>query len=175
MKFVFLFTLFLFSSSLVAGEPVTLDEKLEPLRPFVGKTWRGEFKGGDAEKKTIDVSRWERALNGKAIKIVHSINDGMYGGETIVRWDPEKKQITYFYFSTAGFYTTGTMTRIEKKIVCNEMVSGGAAGTTEVRSTYELRDDGTLLNKAEYLKGQEVTGSREVLYKEAPGAEVRFR
>ena len=50
----------------------------------------------------------------------------------------------------------------------------GLLGTT-LRYPYELRDDGTMLNKTEYLKNGEVTGGREVLYKEAPGAEVHFK
>ena len=40
---------------------------------------------------------------------------------------------------------------------------------------YELRADGSMLNKAEYLKNGVVTGSREVLYKEAPDARVVFK
>ena len=158
-----------------AAEPGALDEKLERLRPFIGKTWRGEFSNSTPEKPTIDISRWERVLNGKAVRITHSINDGIYGGESIVRWDPEKKQITYFYFSTAGFYTTGTMTVSDRKIIATEKVTGNASGTTDVRSTYELRPDGSLHSKAEYLKDGVVTGTRQVLYKEAPEAELRFK
>jgi len=158
-----------------AAETGTLEEPLEPLRPFIGKTWRGEFKNSTPEKPVIDVARWERALNGKAIRVLHSINDGNYGGESILRWDAEKKQLTYFYFTTAGFYTTGTMTVHDGKITSTEKVTGSAEGTTDVRTTYELRTDGSLLNKAEYLKNGAVTGTREVLYKEVPDAKVVFK
>ncbi|HTG43029.1 MAG TPA: hypothetical protein VK633_00735, partial [Verrucomicrobiae bacterium] len=71
---------FLFLASAPAAEPGKLDEHLESLRPFIGKTWRGEFKNSKPEKPTIDVAHWERALNGKAVRVLHSINDGYYGG-----------------------------------------------------------------------------------------------
>jgi len=161
--------------SCFAAETGTLDKELEPLRPFIGKTWRGEFKNSTPEKPVIDIARWERALNGKAIRVTHSINDGTYGGESILRWDDEKKQLTYFYFTTAGFYTTGVMTIQDGKITSTEKVTGSAEGTTDVRTTYELRSDGSMLNKAEYLKNGAATGSREVLYKEAPDAKVTFK
>src|SRR6187397_1221034 len=92
-----------------ADETGKLDEALEPLRPFLGKTWRGEFKNSTPEKPVFDVSRWERALNGKAIRVLHSVNEGAYGGESIIMWDKEKQVVAYHYFTTGGFTTTGTM------------------------------------------------------------------
>jgi hypothetical protein len=158
-----------------AAETGRLDEHLEPFRPFLGKTWRGQFKDSKQDQPVIDVTRWERALNGKAIRVLHSINDGLYGGESIIRWDGEKNQISYYYFSTAGFYTTGTMTCVDGKITAVEKVNGNANGITEVRSTYELRRNGTVLNKSEYLKNGESAGNREVLYKEDAAVEVKFK
>lgn len=165
----------LITPSAIANETGVLDESLEALRPFLGRTWRGEFKDSQPDKPTIDVARWERALNGKAVRVLHSINDGFYGGESLIHWDSGKKQIVYHYFSTAGFNNTGTMTVTSRTLTAVEKVSGHKDGITEVRSTYELRPDGTLLNKSQYLKNGESAGSREVLYKEDPKAEVRFK
>ena len=78
-------------------------------------------------------------------------------------------------FSTAGFHNTGTMTVSSNQIVAVEKVVGNTNGITEVRSTYELRPDGTLLNRAQYLKDGQPAGEREVLYREAPQAEVKFK
>ena len=77
---------------LAAAEP-KLDEKLKEFAPYVGKTWRGEFKSSTKEKPQFDVSRWEVALKGKAVRTVHSVNDGTYGGESIIMWDPGKKAL----------------------------------------------------------------------------------
>src|SRR5512147_531386 len=64
--------------STFAGDNPSLDPNLEPLRPLLGQTWRGEFKGSTADKPMVDVSSWERALNGKAVRMLHSINNGAY-------------------------------------------------------------------------------------------------
>ena len=158
-----------------AAETAPLAKELELFRPHLGKTWRGEFKNSTPEKPVVDISRWERALNGQAIRMVHSINDGAYGGETIIRWDKEKASLAYHYFTTAGFMTTGTMTFSDGKIISHEKVSGSANGVTEVRATSEFRADGTLYVKAEYLKNGEWSPGRETLYREDPKAEVKFK
>ena len=161
-------------ASVRVAESGTLDENLEPLRPFLGKTWRGEFKNSTPDKPMIDIARWERALNGKAVRILHSVNDGAYGGESILLWDKQKSEIRYHYFTTAGFQTVGSMTIASNKITSVEKVTGNT-NVTEVRTVCELRDDGTMLNKSEYLKDGKVSGGREVLYKEDPKAEVKFK
>jgi len=172
----FLFLIIFVSTAVTrAAETQPLDEHLEVLRPLLGKTWRGEFKNSKPDKPTIDVARWERALNGKAVRVVHSINNGSYGGESIIRWDKDSKHVVYHYFTTAGFMTTGTMTVTDGKLTAVEKVSGDANGVTEVRSTTELRPDGTMFIKAEYLKDGQPTGGRETLYKEDPKAEVKFK
>lgn len=58
----------------------------------------------------------------KGVRIFHSIDDGEYGGETIVRSDEEKKSVVYHHSTTAGFATTGTMTFENGKITTNEKV-----------------------------------------------------
>jgi hypothetical protein len=168
-------TCLLAATKLSAAETLSLAEPLEPFRPLLGKTWRGEFKNSRPDKPMIDVARWERALNGKAVRVLHSVNDGAYGGETIIQWDQAKREIVYHYFTTAGFFTTGTMTVADGKFISREKVVGSTNGVTEVRATTELRPDGTLLSKAEYLKNGEPSGGREVLYQEDPKAEVKFK
>ena len=81
----------------------------------------------------VDVSRFEVALNGQAVRNLHSINDGEYGGETLIVWDQEKQAIVYYYFTTAGFYTTGTMRADGDALVSHETVKGEAGGVTEVK------------------------------------------
>ena len=158
-----------------AAETNSLAAPLEPLRPLLGQTWKGHFKDSTPEKPQYDVARWERALNGQAVRITHSVNDGVYGGESMILWDPAKKQVVYYYFTTAGFFTTGVMTFEGGRIVTRDQVTGNTNGITEVRSTYELRPDGTLLSKAEYLKGNAVEGGREVTYRRDDAAKVIFR
>ena len=42
-----------------------LSENLKPFQVFISKTFKGEFANSTPEKPVYDISRWERALNGK--------------------------------------------------------------------------------------------------------------
>ncbi|MBL9139093.1 MAG: hypothetical protein JNK85_24710 [Verrucomicrobiales bacterium] len=169
-------TVFLGSTAnLKAADKEPLHEKLEPLRPFLGKTWRGEFKNSTPDKPQVDIARWERALNGQAIRILHSINNGVYGGESLVFWDASKKEVVYYYFTTAGFYTTGVMTVEGTKVTSREAVTGSADGVTEVKATTELKADGTMQTDSQYLKKGEWVPGHGALYREAPEAKVVFK
>jgi hypothetical protein len=161
--------------ALSAADSPSLDFHLEPLRPFLDKTWKGAFKNSKPDKPTVDVMRWERALNGKAVRILHAINDGAYGGETLIRWDDQKQVLTYYYFTTAGFMTTGTMSFKDRKVITHEVVTGSPGGTTEVRGTSELQPGGEFHVKTEHLKNGEWLPGHDVTYKEDSSAAVRFR
>jgi len=152
-----------------------IEEHLKPLLPFIGKTWRGEFPNSTAEKPVFDVQHWELILNGQAIRVMHSVNEGAYGGETIVMWDKEKEQLIYFYFTTAGFYTQGSFSFDGKKYVSHEYVTGNNEGITEVKATGEILPDGRLHSKSQYLKQGEWVDGHEFYYVEAPEAKVIFK
>ena len=158
-----------------AAETPSLDPHLEPLRPLLEKTWKGQFKDSKPEKPTIDVARWERALNGKAVRLLHSINDGVYGGETIFVWDEKKQNVSYYYFTTAGYMTIGTLTAKDGKFITSESVSGSAGNVTEVRATCELQPDGGFHVKSEYFGNEKWSPGHEVTYREAPEAKVVFK
>lgn len=152
-----------------------LAKPLEPLAPLLGKTWKGTFKESTPEKPMHDVARWERALNGQAVRILHSVNDGMYGGETLIIWDVAKSSLVYYYFTTAGFHTTGTLAVDGRKFTSRETVTGNAQGITEVEAVTELLSDGSMRTTATYLKDGQKVGGREVIYVEDPAAQVIFK
>jgi hypothetical protein len=177
MKSKLFLSLFYVGGSLaaVAAEELPLNAHLEPLRPLLEKTWKGTFKDSKPDKPTVDVQRWERALNGQAIRILHSINDGAYGGETLLIWDESRKIISFYYFTTGGFMTTGTLEPKGEKFITHEDVKGDTNAVTEVRATSEILPDGKFHVKAEYLKNGEWTPGHEVTYQEAPGSKVVFK
>lgn len=158
-----------------SGGEENLAEALKPFAPLLGKTWKGEFKNSTPAKPLFDVARWERALNGQAIRVLHSVNDGAYGGETLITWDAKKKSLAYWYFTTAGFRTEGTMKHDGGQWIGHETVAGATGGITEVKSTSKLLPDGRLQVTAEYLKDGKWDGGREVMYKLAPEAKVIFK
>ena len=161
-----------FGALALADEP-KFDQHLQPFAPYVGKTWRGEFKGSTKDKPLFDVARWEVALKGKAIRTVHSLSDGSYGGESIIMWDPAKKTLVSFYFTTAGFFTEGTVEFKDGKMIAREVVRGQQPGITEVESISELRD-GKLHAKARFLKDGKWIDGHEITYVEAPDAVVKI-
>lgn len=164
---------FLLCAAAVARGADTLAKELEPLRPFIGKTWKGHFKDSTPEKPKVDVTKWERALNGRAIRILHSVNDGAYGGEAIVMWNRKTERIEYHYFTTAGITTHGVMKVDDNKLITRETVTGSEI--TEVEATHELTADGKMRVSSHYLKNGQRTGGREMVYEQDPNAQVLFK
>jgi hypothetical protein len=164
----------LVSAAVAAPAAAELDPRLAALRPMLG-TWRGEFPNSTKEKPVVDVVRWESALNGKAVRTLHSINDGVYGGESLMFWDEEKKGLVYYYFTTGGFYTVGTLREEGGAIVAQEAVKGAAGGVTEVAATFRLQPDGRVHVETRHLKGGQWEDARDMYYVRAPDAQVKFK
>jgi hypothetical protein len=168
-----IFFVLIFSLSIYAQQP--LNEHLQFLAPYVNKTWNGTFVDTTAEKPMHDVAHWEQVLNGQAVRILHSVNDGIYGGETIIYWDKQKETVVYYYFTTAGFYTNGTMKNETDKIICHEYVTGNQNGISEVRSTTRLLSDGKMDVTAEFLKNGTWISGHRIIYKEDDSVKVIFK
>ena len=167
--------LFVAGTSQVAAQ-TEVHEKLLPFKDLLGRTFKGKLGGSDSKKEQWDVMRFDRWLNGNAVRILHSVNEGEYGGETILFWDEKKQSLVYFYFTTAGFYTTGTMKMVtDTKWTAHEIVTGNENGITEVKSTGEIMRDGTLKTSSEYLrKGKWVSG-HSAMYEQVAFLDVKFK
>ena len=99
------------TSETATKEAAGLVKELKVLEPYLG-AWQANFAVQEGQAPVLDVSKWERALNGTTVRTVHSINDGMYGGESLIFFDKSKNSIVFYYFATAGFYTQGYMEMI---------------------------------------------------------------
>jgi len=152
-----------------------LAAELSVFKPFIGKTWKGEFKNSTKEKPVIDVARWERALNGQAIRVLHSVNNGEYGGESIILWEAKQQSVVYYYFTTAGFYTHGTMKFEKNRFISHEYVSGNQNGITEVKGSGEITADGKMISKSQYLQNGKWVDGHEAIYVEDATAQVVFK
>ncbi|WNC71516.1 hypothetical protein RGQ13_15495 [Thalassotalea psychrophila] len=159
IKFSSLFVcLFLLISnfSVADEQDKTLAEPLRMFSKFIG-SWESTFAMMDGNPHVVDVAVWERALNGKAIRSLHSINDGMYGGEMLMFWDKELNSLVFYYFTTADFYTKGTIEVVnETSFIAYEDVSGSDDGITKVKSTSTLVNGNIKVTTA-YLKNDEWT------------------
>ncbi|BED90860.1 hypothetical protein PspMM1_33280 [Pseudoalteromonas sp. MM1] len=150
-------------NSYATDTPANLDKELAVFKPYLG-TWQADFKVPEGAKPVQDVGRWERALNGKAIHTTHSINEGEYGGESMIFYDSKKDSLVFYYFTTAGFYTKGTMKVLSPtQFVAYEEVTGSKEGITKVRSTSELKNDKFVVSTS-YLKKGEWTKPEQRTY-----------
>ncbi|MBB1282532.1 hypothetical protein [Pseudoalteromonas sp. SR41-1] len=162
-KAIFLVLCLLTFSSYASDTSTNLDKELAVFKPYLG-TWQADFKVPEGAKKIQDVGRWERALNGKAIHTKHSINEGEYGGESMIFYDSKKESLVFYYFTTAGFYTKGTMKVLSPtQFVAYEDVTGSQDGITKVKSMSELKDDKFLVSTS-YLKKGEWTKPEQRIY-----------
>jgi hypothetical protein len=159
----------------VVGAHAETNPHFEALRPLLGRTWRGTFKDSTPQKPKVDVSRFELALSGQAVRNRHSVNDGEYAGESFIVWDEAKKSLVFYYFTTAGFHTTGTMVVEDGVLVSREVVTGDADGITEVKGTIAVRPDGRMHVKTQYLKNGQWVDGRDMDYLEDPQAVVRLK
>ena len=152
-----------------------ISEHLKPFEPYFDKTFKGEFSNSTPDKPVYDISRWERALNGNAVRIMHSVNKGEFGGESIVMWDRNKESLISWYFNTAGFYTQARLHFEDNKLISIENVTGNENGITQVKAIIELLPDGELVNSSKYLMNGNWVDGHKIYYKEVPDAKVVFR
>ncbi|CAM4253303.1 hypothetical protein [Pseudoalteromonas ostreae] len=157
LTFCFIFT------AAIHAESTDLAPELEVFQPYLG-TWQANFYIADNKTEIQDVGHWERALNGKAIRTTHSINEGEYGGESMIFWDSKKKLLVFYYFTTAGFYTQGTMKVLSPtQFVAYETVTGSKEGITKVKSSSDFKDNQFVVSTS-YLKKGEWTKPEKRIY-----------
>jgi len=152
-----------------------LTAHLKPFENYIGKTFKGKFANSTKENPTFDVSHWERILNGMAIRIMHSVNDGEYGGETIITWDAKKNSLVSTYFTTAGFTTNAVIHFEDNKLISIEDVTGNENGITKVKAIIEFLPNGDFHNSSKYLMNDIWVDGHKVYYKENPDAKVIFK
>lgn len=177
MKAIILWFGLVCSFAVAAAEEGKLHPKLEPLRPYLNQHWQGDLTQADKVEKVIDRSLWTRALNGQAIKTVHSINNGQYGGESFIFWDESKQSLAYYYFTTAGFYTHGTMEFNARlgEIIALENVENNQNGITQVKSFSRIMPDGTLQTKSSYLQNGTWVEGHSATYQPVAQQEIIFK
>lgn len=161
----------------LGAEGSPLHPQLESFRSLLGKTWVGDFPPSPRGEKVTDVVRYERALNGNAVRSLHSLNDGVYGGETLFRWDERTGQLVFHYFTTQGFLTQGTLveeptgTFTSREVVDDPDAAGGVS---EVRSVFTVAPDKLEVSSSFLKNGQWEPGHRAT-YHLAPDREVVFQ
>ncbi|MCA9732799.1 MAG: hypothetical protein H6696_16905 [Deferribacteres bacterium] len=152
----------------------SLSAHLQPFHPFINKSWKAKVAESSDKSPLYDIAKWERVLNGKGIRILHSVNDGDYGGETMIIWDSLKECLVFYYFTTAGFYTNGTVDFEDGKMISHEYVSGNNS-ISEVKSISDITSESEMTVITHFLKEGKWSEGKRVLYVEDPEAEVIFK
>ena len=150
-------------------------QHLKTFEPYIGKTYKGEFSDSTPEKPVFDIQLWERILNGNGIKITHSVNNGEYGGESIIFYDAKLGKIVSYYFTTAGFYTQASVDINDDKIIIIEKVTGNKNGITEVKSITQLLSNNEKHTKSQYLQNGQWVDGHNIYYKEVSDEKVIFK
>ncbi|WP_448549252.1 hypothetical protein [Thalassotalea fusca] len=154
-------SLLLISQYAHAGDK-ELAPQLQVFAPYLG-TWQSTFDTPAGKPPVVDVSMWERHLNGNAIRTLHSINDGEYGGESIIFFDKNRNSLVFYYFTTAEFFTTGTIEMVsDTSFVAYEDVEGNADGITKVKSVSEMSSEKMTVSTSYLKKGKWTEPERRV-------------
>lgn len=120
------------------------EDPFRPLYPLIGRTWRG---ASVADPAVEDVVRWEWAVGGHAVRAVHAVNGGAYGGETLVFVDADSGDLIFHYFTSGGFHTTGTIRHgLDESLEIVEAVHG-LDGIESLHSVIRIADDGTYTSR----------------------------
>lgn len=161
----------------VSASKLPFVKELAIFEPYLGN-WEAVFEEKDGKPTVVDVSRWEKALNGTTLRTLHSINNGMYGGESLIFFDKDKQQLVFYYFTTAGFYTQGTIEVLnDNSFVAYEDVTGNKDGITKVKSTSTMsleKSPEKLTVSTSYFKKGQWTQPESRTYRRSD-KEVKFK
>lgn len=139
----------------------------EPMAFFAklaGKAWRGEGTGPDG-KPVVDIARYEMILGGRAFQSTHRLENGSYGGRTIIFYDEGAKKHIFHYFTTAGFHTTGEITPTDTGFTAVEKVEGHPE-FVEVRSEAFIEAGVMRIETSHVTKDGESTQGDGLVYRE---------
>ena len=141
-------------------------EKFGVLADLVGRTFRGEPTDSSAGS-VADIQLWLWSDDGETLIIKHRLEDGSYGGDSIVTKNSETGKLSYIYNTNAGFSTQGDFTLDGKgHWEAVEDVSG-QSDVTKVRSRGYIREDGAMISNSEYLKNGEWVPGNSFIYHES--------
>ena len=141
-----------------------LSNHLTGLKPFIGNTYKGDFINSTIENPMIDVLSFERALNGNAVKVIHSVNNGEFGGETMVMWNPEKEGLQSWYFTSAGSLTIQNVQIKKDTFISIENVERNQNGITKVKTIIEVLHGNQITKRTKYLMNNIWKDGSETIY-----------
>ena len=150
-------------SAQTKSEPPLSDHLIE-MKPFIGNTYKGDFINSTKENPMFDVLSFERALNGNAIKVIHSVNNGEFGGETMIMWNPEKEGLQSWYFTSAGSLTIQNVQIKKDTFISTQNVERNKNGITKVKTIIEVLHGNQIKKRTKYLMNNLWKDGSETIY-----------
>ena len=160
-------------SAQTKSEPPLSDHLIE-MKPFIGNTYKGDFINSTKENPMFDVLSFERALNGNAIKVIHSVNNGEFVGETMVMWNPEKGGLQSWYFTSAGSLTIQNVQIRKNTFISIENVERNQNGITKVKTIVEVLNEDQIKKRTKYLMNNMWKDGSETVYNKINGLKPVF-
>lgn len=114
------------ASSAAADAPLPVPQ-LQPLAPWVGGRWIGEFEAGGRKFTTVRTYEWSfdrRMIVGRSF----GLRDGklVQTRETPYYWNPEAKRIEFLDFIDTGGYGRGRMETRDGQLYMEAEIVGNA-------------------------------------------------
>ncbi len=172
-KLILIFPIFIYSDN--GSINLELSVHLKDFQPYIGKKFKGEFFNSTPDNPLYDITSWERILNGKAIRITHSVNNGEYGGETIIMWDPNQDKLISRYFTTAGTMSLATMKFDNNRLISIEDVSNNQNGIKKIKTIIQFIDDGKLMHRVKYQINNIWQDAHEIIYYKIQNEPIIFK
>ena len=172
-----IFYIFILNTSFIVGGNIgkpLLSEKIQGFEIFLGKYFKGETFNSTKLKPISEVIHFKRILNGQAVRIVHSINEGEFGGETIITWNQKNNVLESIYFSTGGTIEHSVVTIKDNTIIFIEDVSNNKNSIKKVKNTYHLNRYGQLKKETKYYLNNMWVFSHSANYSESKSSEIIF-
>lgn len=100
------------------AQTATPSANLEPLAFLAGSCWKGTFAG----RNVTDEHCFKWIYNGRFLRDHHMVvGDSVpYEGETTYAWDAAQKKIVYWYIALPGFYSHGTVARVDSVLLFDD-------------------------------------------------------
>ncbi|GHF18990.1 hypothetical protein GCM10017044_11930 [Kordiimonas sediminis] len=171
-------TLILLSiNSMVSAAPQTnapaLIDPLALLEPYTNRTWQHTVGTKGEPGYFNDISHWQTVMGGHAVLTRHSVNEGVYGGYTLIFYDAEASILRCTYVTNGGFYTECTIRQADDQIIVEETVKGTRRGPESVRSQIAI-EDGQMIVTSQYKTEKDWSDPEVRRYHENPTALVIF-
>ncbi len=130
-----------------------LEEHLHFLEPLLGKEWVGGFVGPESPDIEI-VLRFEKILDGHAVRYVREAIAADFSSLTQFYWNPGREEICFTSLNNKGIVEEGVVLATEGRIVLLGK-SHRPDGTIEFKTTLEIDPRGTLRDTFQRLKDGE--------------------